>query len=162
MPDLIETFYDYPNFRVACAATSITKAASLLDFTAPRHHDYQGFDPDLPAARHAPQAGGLFDLRMAGCIAQPISEQWRQEHPQPAPLDFKADEESEIFVTPPGYSDVADHQANFFHAVRTRKPVVENEVFGNHAAIGCHLANYSYFNKAVAVWDDGARKIVRG
>jgi hypothetical protein len=35
-------------------------------------------------------------------------------------------------------------------------------VFGNHAAIGCHLANYSYFNKNVAIWDGAAKKIVKG
>ena len=62
---------------------------------------------------------------------------------------------------PHGYSDTVDHQANFYNAVRTRKPVVENEVFGNNAAIGCHLANYSYFNKCVAVWDANSKKIVK-
>jgi hypothetical protein len=67
-----------------------------------------------------------------------------------------------VYATPKGYSDVPDHQANFFDAVRTRKPVVENELFGNNAAIGCHLANYAYFNKTVAVWDATANKIVRG
>jgi hypothetical protein len=36
---------------------------------------------------------------------------------------------------------------------------VENEVFGNNAAIGCHLANYSYFNKRPAIWDATAKKI---
>jgi len=46
--------------------------------------------------------------------------------------------EAETFTAPQGYSDVSAHQANFFNAVRTRKPTVENEVFGNHAAIGCH------------------------
>ena len=75
------------------------------------------------------------------------------------PLHFKVDEEGESFAVPKGYNDVSDHQANFFNAVRTRKPVVENEIFGNNAALGCHLANYSYFNKAIAVWDEGAKKI---
>ena len=42
------------------------------------------------------------------------------------------------------------------------KPVVENEIFGNNAAIGCHLSNYAYFNKAIAVWDGKAGKIVKG
>jgi len=40
--------------------------------------------------------------------------------------------------------------------------VVENEVFGNNAAIGCHLANFAYFNKAVALWDPDSKKIVKG
>ena len=65
-------------------------------------------------------------------------------------------------MLPPGYSDIVDHETNFVNAVRSRQPVVENEVFGNHAAIACHLANYAYFNQAVAVWDEKAKKIVKG
>jgi predicted dehydrogenase len=37
------------------------------------------------------------------------------------------------------------HLANFFSAVRTRKSVVEDVVFGHHAAAACHMANASYF-----------------
>jgi len=54
---------------------------------------------------------------------------------------------------------MSDHQANFFRAVRTRQPVVENEVFGSNTALGCHLSNYSYFHKTPAVWDASAKKI---
>ena len=35
----------------------------------------------------------------------------------------------------------------FFQAVKTRKPVVEDAVFGHHAALACHMANQSYFRK---------------
>jgi hypothetical protein len=66
-----------------------------------------------------------------------------------------------IFSAPEGYSDVAAHEARFFNAVRTRKPTVENEEFGNHAAIGCHLANYAYFENKIATWD-AAAKTIRG
>src|SRR5256886_5732172 len=45
-----------------------------------------------------------------------------EENPSPAPLDFRVDEEVETFTTPPGYDAVPDHQANFFNAVRSRKP----------------------------------------
>ncbi|HZP18301.1 MAG TPA: gfo/Idh/MocA family oxidoreductase, partial [Terriglobales bacterium] len=65
----------------------------------------------------------------------------------------------EVFTPPEGYSDLVDHEANFFNAVRSRKKVVENEEFGNHAAIGCHLANYSYFKETPAVWDAAGKKI---
>jgi hypothetical protein len=43
--------------------------------------------------------------------------------------------------------------------VRSRKKTVENEEFGNHAALGCHLANYSYFKQTPAVWDEADKKI---
>jgi hypothetical protein len=64
-----------------------------------------------------------------------------------------------LFALPSGYSDVADHEANLFEAVRSRKRVVENEEFGNNLAVGCHLTNYSNFNRTAAVWDQAARKI---
>jgi hypothetical protein len=68
--------------------------------------------------------------------------------------------EEEVYAAPAHYSDLVDHQANFFQAVRTRKPVVENEVFGNVAALtGCHMSNYSYFNKKVAAWDEASKTI---
>jgi hypothetical protein len=37
--------------------------------------------------------------------------------------------------------------------------MVEDEVFGHHAAIGCHLANQSYFHRAIAAWDAESRTI---
>jgi hypothetical protein len=41
----------------------------------------------------------------------------------------------------------------YFEAVRTRKPNVEDVVFGHNAALACHLANESYFRKAATTWD---------
>ena len=163
MPDLIETFYDYPNFRVAVRCNLNNEGGEFIGFYGTKgtmiiKDSTLAYTPQ--DTRPKPESYSIFGWPAA--LRNQYLSQWHDEHPQPAPLDFKADEDSEMFVTPPGYNDVADHQANFFNAVRTRKPVVENEVFGNHAAIGCHLANYSYFNKAVAVWDDGASKIMRG
>jgi hypothetical protein len=40
--------------------------------------------------------------------------------------------------------------------------VVENEVFGDHAALGCHVANFSYFNRTATVWDAAAQQIRNG
>ena len=81
---------------------------------------------------------------------------FEEEHPL---SNVNINEATETFGPPPGYSDLVDHEANFFHAVRSRKKVVENEEFGNNAAIGCHLANHAYFNKTVAVWDGAGKKI---
>ena len=76
-------------------------------------------------------------------------------HPAPPP----ALEEVETYSATPGYDDTADHLANFFSAVDTRQPVVENEIFGNHAAIACHMANYSYFHRSTASWDADTKTI---
>ena len=57
------------------------------------------------------------------------------------------------------YDDVEPHLANFFNAVRSRKPVVEDAVFGHHAALACHMANESYFRKNVVTWDEASGTI---
>ena len=57
------------------------------------------------------------------------------------------------------YDDVRPHLATFFDAVRTRKPVVEDVVFGHHAALACHMANESYFRKTTVTWDPASKTI---
>jgi hypothetical protein len=53
-----------------------------------------------------------------------------------------------ISFSGPDYDDIRPHLWNFFEAVRSRKPVVEDAVFGNNAALACHMANASYFKHA--------------
>jgi hypothetical protein len=57
------------------------------------------------------------------------------------------------------WDDVRPHLWNFFQAVRSRKPVVEDVVFGNHAAIACHMANESYFRKTTVRFDSQQRAV---
>jgi len=59
------------------------------------------------------------------------------------------------------YDDVKPHLWNFFQAVKSRKQVVEDTVFGHHAALACHMANQSYFDRAIVTWDEAAGKIVK-
>ncbi len=49
----------------------------------------------------------------------------------------------------PSWDDLRPHLANFYNAVQSRNPVVEDVVFGHHAATACHMANASYFEKKV-------------
>ncbi len=59
----------------------------------------------------------------------------------------------------PDFDDTRPHLANFFDAVRTRRPVVEDVVFGHNAALACHMANESYFRKNAVTWDAGSGTI---
>ncbi len=59
----------------------------------------------------------------------------------------------------PDFDDVRPHLWNFFEAVRSRKPVVEDTVFGHHAALACHMANESYFRRAAVSWDEASKTI---
>ncbi|HYT83608.1 MAG TPA: Gfo/Idh/MocA family oxidoreductase [Gemmatimonadales bacterium] len=59
----------------------------------------------------------------------------------------------------PNFDDTQRHLGNFFDAVRSRKPVVEDAVFGHHAALACHMANESYFRRAPVTWDEASKTI---
>ncbi|HAO50348.1 MAG TPA: oxidoreductase [Runella sp.] len=58
-----------------------------------------------------------------------------------------------VFKVPAGYSDHLDHFTNFFDAIRTGKPVVEDAEFGFRAAVPALACNESYFTKKIVRWD---------
>jgi hypothetical protein len=86
-------------------------------------------------------------------------EEWHKAHPRTLPGKYKLIESAESFQAPPDYDYQVDHMNNFMQSVRTRQPSVEDAVYGKNTAIACHMANHSYFNKTIAVWDEGGRKI---
>jgi len=83
--------------------------------------------------------------------------QWHKEHDlqagQAPPLS-----ETVSFSTP-DFDDTRPHLWNYFEAVRTRKPVVEDVVFGHNAALACHMANEAYFRRTAVSWDDVTKTI---
>jgi predicted dehydrogenase len=159
-PDLIDTFYDYPNFRVAVRCNLNNDGGEFIGFFGTKgtmviKDSTLTYTPQ--DTRPQPESYSIYGWPER--LRQQYLEDWQAKHPLPTPLTSAVEGELETFTVPPGYSDLADHQANFFNAVRSRKRTVENEEFGNNAAIGCHLANYSYFNKTVATWDAAGKKI---
>lgn len=66
----------------------------------------------------------------------------------------------EKYVAPRYYNDSYDHLKNFFDAVRSRQPVVEDAVFGFRAAGAALLSNASYDRHNVVRWDPEAMKIL--
>jgi hypothetical protein len=68
-------------------------------------------------------------------------------------------ERGTAYVTSTSWDEEKPHLWNFFQAVRTRKPVEEDAVFGHHAALACHLANESYFRRSTVHWDEASKTI---
>ncbi len=64
-----------------------------------------------------------------------------------------------VFKAPEGYSDHLDHITNFFDAVRTGKPVVEDAEFGFRAVAPALACNESYFSKKIIQWDPVRMKL---
>lgn len=98
---------------------------------------------------------GTFTESMQAALRKQYFTRYPIEHPtgQPAVALDK-------YTAPDGYSDSYDHFHNFFHAVRTRTPVVEDAVFGYRAAGAALLSNLSYEHDAIQHWDPVAMKLV--
>jgi len=58
-----------------------------------------------------------------------------------------------LYKAPAGYDEHLDHFTNFFDAIRTGKPVIEDAAFGFRAAAPALACNESYFNKQIIHWD---------
>ncbi len=160
-PDLIQTLYDFPKVRVALRCNLNNAGGEPIKFCGTKGTmEINGQTLTFVPQDDSPKPETYSTKGWPARLRNQYLEQWAADHPLPPPRDYQAIE-AETFTAPAGYSDVSAHQANFFDAVRTRKPVVENEEFGNHAAIGCHLANYAYFKGAIATWDAGT-KTIRG
>jgi predicted dehydrogenase len=83
-------------------------------------------------------------------------KQWHEEH------DMSLEREKTVEATTfkgSNYNEVKPHLWNFFQAVKTRQPVVENATFGHNAALACHMANESYFRKSAVRWDEQVKAI---
>jgi predicted dehydrogenase len=109
----------------------------------------------------APGFGGYdavftYPKAMQDALAQQYNQKYSEEdkkRPTKPDIDFKA---------PQGYSDHLDHFTNFFDAVRTGKPVVEDAAFGFRAAAPCLACNDSYFQKKIIFWDPENMKLLKG
>jgi len=101
-------------------------------------------------------APSYYDGSFPHAMREAYEKKWREENtpklgqePMPETVTYKA----------PDYDDVKPHLWTFFEAVRSRKPVVEDAVFGHHAALACHMANESYFRQQAVHWDEASKTI---
>ncbi|HVR25695.1 MAG TPA: Gfo/Idh/MocA family oxidoreductase [Candidatus Polarisedimenticolia bacterium] len=110
---------------------------------------------------YTPQTGkdsgpSYYDAGFPRAMRSAYEKQWHAENdpklghePMPETVAFRG----------PDYDDIKPHLWTFFEAVRSRKPVVEDAVFGHHAALACHMANESYFRKTAVSWDEASKSI---
>ncbi len=96
-----------------------------------------------------------FPKAMQAQIEAEYAKKYPRKHPEgPVPAGY------EKYVGPAGYSDQYDHFKNFFASVRSRKPVVEDAVFGYRAAGAALLSNLSIKSGHVVHWDPETMKVV--
>ena len=98
---------------------------------------------------------GTFPDAMQERIEQDHNKKYPHTHPEGEPPIG-----TERYITSPDYSDSYDHFKNFFASVRSRKPVVEDAVFGYRAAGAALLSNLSMDRGQVVHWDPDTMKLV--
>jgi predicted dehydrogenase len=164
-PDLLETIYDYPSanggiqVHLHCNQNNNDGDERISFFGSTGTMVVTGNSVTFTPQDVTPRFESYGWNGMTDAQRKQGMDEWRAAHPAP-PLSM-VEGAVETYTVPRGYDDTADHIANFFRAVDTRQHVVEDEIFGNNAAIGCHLANYSYFHRTVATWD-AATKTIKG
>jgi predicted dehydrogenase len=93
-------------------------------------------------------------------MEQQYLKTYREKYPmRRADPDSMRPQAEERYLPPPGSSDWLAHHRNFLDAVRSRKPVIEDAVFGFRAAGPALLSNISYFEERVCRWDPEAMKM---
>jgi predicted dehydrogenase len=164
-PDFLETIYDYPSangpiqVHVHCNQNNNDADERISFFGSTGTLVVTGSSVTFTPQNVTPRFESYGWNGMTDAQRKQGMDEWRAAHP--APATPAAASGVETFTLPRGYNDTAEHIANFYRAINTRQHVVEDEVFGNNAAIGCHMANYSYFHRAIAGWD-GATKTIKG
>jgi predicted dehydrogenase len=155
-PDLLATLYDYPGVTVNLHCNQNNSAGEpIIFYGREATMVINGNTLTVTPQDTSPQPEGYSLNGWTAEAKQQYLKDWHVAHPEP-PATLA---EVETYSAPRGYDDTADHIANFFRAVETRQHVVEDEIFGNNAAIACHMANHSYFHHAIAAWDAAAQSI---
>jgi predicted dehydrogenase len=104
------------------------------------------------------QAPGYTVSTFTEAMQRQIVEAYNKKYPPHSGSESLGGQEK--YAAPRGYSDSYDHFKNFFASVRTRKPVVEDAVFGFRAAGAALLSNLSMERGEVVKWDPDAMKLV--
>jgi predicted dehydrogenase len=158
MPDVQPTLFEYGKCPVYLRLN--------LGCATPESYRFQGskgyLDVTETTITYSPQTGNDESPSYYAVASYPremreaYEKKWHEEHDPAAgkePLldgfTYKGD----------SWDDLRPHLWNYFQAVRSRKPVTEDAVFGHNAALACHMANESYFRHNVVTWDAASGQI---
>ncbi len=156
-PDVHAVLFEYANVPVYIRLTLGTETPEVTRFMGSKGIlELTGsgitFSPQSGVDLAPSYYAGSFPSRMRNAYEQ----KWHEEH-DPKPGQEPMDES--ISFRGDDYDDLRPHLWKFFQAVKSREPVVQDAVFGHHAALGCHMANESYYRKSPVHWDVASQTI---
>jgi len=157
MPDTHAVLFDYHGIPVYVRLNLGSETPEIARFLGPKGVlEAQG-----QSLRFLPQTGKddgpsyYADSFPAKMHADYVS-QWQAEHPEHY---GKEPISAEMLFQGDDWDDLKPHLWNFFEATKSRQPVTEDAVFGHHAALACHMANESYFQKKPVFWNEESHSI---
>jgi predicted dehydrogenase len=167
VPDVMLGLYDYPEtanhppFSLALRVNFVNGAGETSGFRFIGSEGIMTLDWGLKLSKPPAEAEPGFNIdTFPKALQEQYLKEYHAKYPQSRPTaDSMRPEVAEEFLAPPRYNDHLDHHRNFFQAVRSRKPVVEDAVFGLRAAGPALLSNQSYFDQRVYVWDPEALEL---
>jgi predicted dehydrogenase len=157
MPDVQPALYEYGDIPVYMRLSLGCESAEVTRFQGSKGAiELREF-----SVTFIPQAGvdlspSYYSSSFPAAMREAYVKQWHKDH-DPVPGREPAPES--ITYNGNDYDDLKPHLWDFFEAVRSRKPLVQDAVFGHHAALGCHMANESYFRKTPVYWDEASGTI---
>jgi predicted dehydrogenase len=153
MPDVHATLFDYGQGRAP------VYLRLNLGCETPEIYRFQGSKGILEVTEYTityfPQSGedespSYYTVGYPHALREAYLKKWHEEHdPKPG----KEPVSEGFSYRGASWDEEKPHLWKFFQGVKTRQPVVEDAVFGHHAALACHMANESYFRKAAVTWD---------
>ena len=161
VPDLLLGLYDYPKtehhpaFNLSLRVNFEDGSNENSGFTFIGSDGIMSVGSSVTVSKHprATEPGFTIDT-FSKAQQEAYMKKYRDQYPkQNANADSMRPQSEDKYLPPPGYSDHIDHHRNFINAVRTRKPVVEDPIFGFRAAGPALLSNLSYFEKRMCKWD---------
>ena len=157
MPDFHTVLFDYHGIPVYVRLDLGCETPELARFLGPRGL----LEAGEFGLRHSPQSGvdtepSYYAQSFPAKMREEYFKLWHAEH------DPKLGKEpiyEDTLYKGHDWDDMRPHLNVFFQSVKSRNPVTEDAVFGNHAAIACHMANESYFRKKPVSWDAASKSI---
>ncbi len=167
VPDVMLGIYDYPAlgkmpaFNLALRVNFVNGAAENSGFRFVGSEGTLSIDRGVTVSRVPRETEPGYTINtFTESTQKEFLRQYREKYPQ---MEMTADsirpDRQEHYNPPRGYSDHLDHHRNFIRAVRTRKPVIEDAVFGFRAAGPALLSNMSYFDQKTLTWDPESMKL---
>ncbi len=161
VPDVMLGLYDYPEsaghpgFNLALRVNFVDGGSENSGFRFIGSEGILTIDNGVTIAKQPRESEPGFTIdTFPKATQEQFLKKYYDQYPRTTPTaDAIRPEAEDRYLPPRGYSDHFDHHRNFLAAVRSRKPVVEDAVFGFRAAGPALLSNVSYFEHRICTWN---------